>query len=262
MTPHPFDTAAPDYDREFTEPLLGRWYRDAVWSRVRRWFRPGDRILDLGCGTGEDAVFLARQGMRVRAVDVSEGMLEVARRKAEAAGVGERISFHLGDLAELEPDGEGPWDGALSDFGPLNCLEELEPVGRALARCLRPGAPALLVVMGPCCPWEIAWYLLRGRPREAFRRWRRGLQVPVGGGETVPVWYHSPGGLRRALAEGFVRRDLVGIGSLLPPPYLGGLVERAPRLFGLLTSLDRGLGRVFPFTRMNDHYLIALERRG
>jgi len=261
MSEHPFDAAAAGYDAGFAAVPPGSWFRETIWAETDRCFRKGDAVLDLGCGTGEDAVHLAERGLSVHAVDASTAMLEVARAKASSAGHEDHITFERVDLARFESGELGPFDGALSDFGPLNCLASLEPFAEGLASRLRPGAPAVLVVMGPLCPWEILWYLLHLRVPTAFRRLRRGLVAPTGGGTTIPVWYHSPCALRRSIEPWFVVRRLVGIGSLVPPPYLSGLVARAPSFFERVHRLDRRLGRSFPFTWLNDHYLMVAERR-
>ncbi|HEY1015278.1 MAG TPA: methyltransferase domain-containing protein, partial [Herpetosiphonaceae bacterium] len=86
-----FDTVAERYDGDFTSRRLGGWLRAAVWRRLGAAFRPGDRALELGCGTGEDALWLARRGVAVTATDVSPGMLRVAAAKARAAGLADRI---------------------------------------------------------------------------------------------------------------------------------------------------------------------------
>ena len=63
-----FDELAEVYDADFTNTLLGTLLRDAVWRRIDRLFAAGDRVLDLGCGTGADAVHLAERGVRVMAI--------------------------------------------------------------------------------------------------------------------------------------------------------------------------------------------------
>jgi SAM-dependent methyltransferase len=227
---------------------------------VEKIFEPGSRILDLGCGTGEDAVWLAGQGMRVTAMDISSGMLDVARKKAEAAGLLDRISFTQCDLASL-PE-EELHDGALSNFGPLNCIEDLRPFSSKLAGLLKPGAKACLVIMGPACPWEMLWYLLHLKPGQAFRRFRKGLDAPVGGGRTVKVWYPSPGNFQAQLQPHFRKLELIGMGSLVPPPYLDGLVAKAKGLFHVLARIEDRMGGLFPLNRWNDHYLMVMERNG
>jgi SAM-dependent methyltransferase len=262
MNPHPFDAAARDYDRTFTHRQPGGWFRTAVWNLVTRELGDGERVLDLGCGTGEDAVFLARQGKAVCAVDISPSMIDAARAKAEESGLDGQITFYEEDLEDLRLDGQEPFDGLISDFGPLNCVSDLHATAALLSRWVRPGGVAILVVMGPWCPWEILWYGLHGRPGQALRRLRRGLLVPVGeGAERVPVWYHRPGSLRRAFRPTFDHMRLMGLGCLLPPPYLGGLVDRLPRLFACLAAIEGRVGSLFPFNRLCDHYAVVLRRK-
>jgi len=74
-----FDSLAENYDEVFTCSLIGRAQRDAVWGAARAAFTPGSRILEINCGTGEDALFLARQGVIVFACDASEQMIAVAK---------------------------------------------------------------------------------------------------------------------------------------------------------------------------------------
>ncbi len=261
---HPFDGTAATYDRTFTDTRLGRWLRDQVQRRLKRCFAAGDRVLELGCGTGEDALWLAARGVEVTALDASEAMLEVAQRKAAQRPSGDPVRFLHWPLASdgpvdlPMPDG-GVYDGAFSSFGALNCLADLQPLGTALAGYLRPGARLVLVIMGPVCPWEIAGFLLRGRPDQAFRRWRSGASASVGG-ETLPVWYPSPGALRRQLSPAFRHRRTVGVGVVLPPSHLSALVERHPRFFRLAARLDPLAGAVWPGHLLADHYLAIFER--
>ena len=58
-----FDRIATDYDQASTDVLISRWIRERVWSRLAQLFPRGSHVLELGCGTGEDAVWLAQQGI-------------------------------------------------------------------------------------------------------------------------------------------------------------------------------------------------------
>jgi len=116
-------------------------------------------------------------------------------------------------------------------------------------------------VMGPICPWEITWHLLHGQVRPAVRRFRDGVQAHAGGGAHLAVWYPSPRTVRREFAPFFRPLAAAGVGVLLPPSYLCHLVERRPALFQRLARWERRWSRHFPWTWLNDHYLLALERR-
>ncbi len=266
MSPPAFDGAAEGYDRAFTDTAVGRAQRAAVWRHLeeRVLTRQELAVLELGCGTGEDALRLAALGHRVHAVDASEGMLAVARRKAVEAGLAARLRLEHRDLRQLGGlEAEGPFDLALSDFGPLNCLEpkELARLGATLTRLVRPGGRAVLVVMPRGCPWEWAWFGLRGRPRQALRRLRRGPVAAPVEGSAVDAWYHGPRRVLAALGGGWRRRHAVAVGLFVPPSYLDPLVARRPRLLAALVALDRALERLPGAAALADHCLVDAERR-
>lgn len=254
-----FDRLAAEYDAGFTRTDLGSRLRRAVWSRLDVLFSPGDRILELACGTGEDAVHLGRRGVRVLATDASEEMVRVTREKVERAGLtGPAGMIEVRRLAVEELDGldEPPFDGALSDFGGLNCVADFPAAGRSLAARLRPGAVAVLCVMGPVVPWEWGWFLGHGQPGKAFRR------LAPGGVEWrgLRVRYPSIRGLRRAFAPGFRLRRVAALGALLPPPYAEEWAIRHPGLIARLERWERRWETVPPFPWLADHYLMELER--
>jgi demethylmenaquinone methyltransferase / 2-methoxy-6-polyprenyl-1,4-benzoquinol methylase len=125
-----FDRIAPVYDamnRVMTAGLDGRWRRETASAVVR----PGDRVLDSCCGTGDLAVACARAGGTVTGLDFSERMLERARRKS-----GE-IDWVQGDALAL-PFEDDSFDAATVGFGVRN-LEDLDGGLAELARVLRPG---------------------------------------------------------------------------------------------------------------------------
>ena len=253
----PFDAAAAGYDRHFTHSLIGRTLRAAVWQRCAARFTRGSRILEMNCGTGEDAIHLAAQGMQVLATDVSPAMLGVARAKAQAARAPATLCFRRlawEDLAALDAD---RFDGVLSNFGGLNCVSDLRSVASALARQVRPGGWAMLCVMGRHVPWEWLWYLGHGQPRKAFRRLSAN-GVPWNG---LRIFYPTPGEVRRAFRAEFRCVRIGALGALLPPPYTARCWTRMPRALAALGRCERHLEAAWPLPWLADHFLIELERR-
>lgn len=256
-----FERIAAQYDAEATGLELSRWFRQIVWDRLARLFAPGEHVLELGCGTGEDAIWLAGHGIHVTATDASPAMLGVARKKAAAAGMTERITFAALDLAAA-----AMWtlpavsfDGVFSNYGPLNCIPRWGELGRALAAAIRPGGRAAFAVMGPFCVWESAWCALHGDLRAASRRWRGRAEAHIGG-ETFPVYYPTPHRLQGELGPAWRRRALAGLGVFLPPGELYAAVGARPRLARALLSLERRLAAHWPFPWLGDHYWLELER--
>jgi ubiquinone/menaquinone biosynthesis C-methylase UbiE len=104
----------------------------------------GRKVLDLGCGTGRHALWLAKQGADVTAVDFSDGMLAEARRKPGA----EAIRFLVHDLHEPLPFADATFECVVSGLV-LEHLRELQPFFSEARRVLRPGAPSVVSAMHP-----------------------------------------------------------------------------------------------------------------
>jgi len=125
-----FDRIAPVYDsmnRVMTAGLDGRWRAETAAGVVR----PGDRVLDSCCGTGDLALACLRAGGVVTGLDFSERMLERARRKSSA------VEWVQGDALAL-PFEDASFDASTVGFGVRN-LADLEGGLRELRRVLRPG---------------------------------------------------------------------------------------------------------------------------
>ncbi len=183
----PFDAIADTYDDTFSNSSIGRVQRRLVWMETDRTFRAGQRILEINCGTGIDALHLATRGIEVMACDSSPRMIAVARRRLAASSVRAAIDFRclpIEQIALLEK--EGPYDGIFSNFAGLNCVSDLIGAARDLARLVRPGGKAILCLFGRLCLWEISSYLVRCRFKKAFRRFHRnGVVVILSPGSRV-----------------------------------------------------------------------------
>jgi SAM-dependent methyltransferase len=235
--------------------------RRAVWRRLDARFRPGQRVLELNCGTGEDALYLGRRGVRVLATDLAPAMLAVARQKIARAGLEGLVEVRQMPIEEVRFDAAeeqivNQFDGALSNFGGLNCVADLRAVAAGLAAALRRGGIALLCVMGPLVPWEWGWYLRRGQPGKAFRRLRRG-GTPWRG---LTIRYPSSGALRRVFAPWFRPLRVSAVGGLIPPSYAEGWAEAHPRALAALDRFERRIETWSPLVWLADHYLLELER--
>jgi SAM-dependent methyltransferase len=257
MQASPFDEMAAGYDESFTHTACATVLRGLVWRQLRTALAGRGTVLELGCGTGEDAVHLARAGHRVVATDASPEMIRVAQAKALAAGCADRIEFHvlpMESLHALPPS--PPFDGAFSNFGAINCVADLPRLGACLAERLRPGAPLLLVALGRCVPWEWFWFGLRGQPRKAFRR----LQSAGVAWRGTTVLYPSPTRLAALLAADFEAVRRRALGSVLPPSYAAGWLDRRPRLLAALARLERWGQRIPALASLADHYVLEARR--
>jgi ubiquinone/menaquinone biosynthesis C-methylase UbiE len=256
-----FDEVAADYDvREAGNPIMQLMRRRSL-AMLDEAFPQGSTLLDIGCGTGTEAMWLTKRGRTVFAVDSSPQMLKVLSEQAAATGLS--VSSQLlraGDLSVLlEERGEASFDGAYSSFGALNTEPELRPTFGALARLVRPGGRIVLSVMNRWCAAEIALLAASGRAGEAFRRSRPSVRVRIGSAFT-DVTYPSWRQLRRSLQPGFRVVTVQALPLLLVPGAWPGLAPHS-RMYTALCRLDAILAPKRPFSWFGDHLFVVAERR-
>jgi 2-polyprenyl-3-methyl-5-hydroxy-6-metoxy-1,4-benzoquinol methylase len=257
-----FDSVAADYDGPRGNNLLIQDMRKEMWRWLDATFAPRSRLIDLGCGTGLDAVRMAGLGHRITATDWSPQLVARTADRALRESVTDRVvASRIGahELRRLEGDGE--FDGVYSDLGALNCVPDLADVSSACARLLKPAGALVFTVIGRVCPWEIAHYALRRRWARLGIRFAREL-VPVGmNGHTIWTRYYTPREFYRAFDRDFELEHYRGLCLFAPPPYLTGVQDALPRAYDWLWRLDRRTAGWPGLRSMGDHFLIVMRKR-
>lgn len=260
-----FDAAAGRFDERF-----GHWQSVAAQRRaVREYllnvFPSNASLLELGAGTGEDALCLLARGNRIVVTDGAPAMVARAAAKMRGAGYHERAAVEqlvLEDVgvfaARRRAASAAPFDGVYSNFGALNCLADPTLLAAPLAALVRPRAPCVFVVFGPFSPGELVLQLFRGDLRAAVRRLRRGAVPAAIGGLEFTVWYRTPAAWTRAFAPWFHIRHVRGIGILVPPSAAEPGISRFPSLIRALEAADRWLAA--PLALLGDQVLLHFER--
>lgn len=256
-----FDSLAEQYDDIFTNSLIGRAQRNAVWTVASQTFQRGDHILELNCGTGEDALFLARIGMSVFACDASEKMIAVATHRRAVEAPLSPVRFEVLPT-ECIADSQifGPFDGVFSNFSGLNCVADIGAVARQLSTLVKPGSRFLLCVSARVCLWEMVWFLTHGSAGRAVRRWK-GRSAASLGRLAVEVQYPTVSVLQKIFSPFFALRSWRGVGVAVPPSYLEHLARRYPEVLHNLSAIDSVISG-WPILRgLGDHVLLLLERK-
>jgi SAM-dependent methyltransferase len=257
-----FDAIAPVFDDRF-----GAWASVAAQRRAVRFalleqFPPQGHVLEIGGGTGEDAVFLMERGFRILLTDASPGMVNIARQKLSAFGSSAEIvpGEEMERFAEQRRlAGEPLLDGVFSNFAPLNCVQDIRRVAKGLALLLKPGAVAMLVLFGTCCPAEMFVETLRGRPQNALRRFRRGATPARLAKRDFEVFYHRASDLRRAFQPWFELERKIGIGIAVPPSAAEPWISHHPRLLAHMEAFDRVMAGSLAL--FGDHVLYQFRRK-
>ena len=258
----PFDVLADTYDEVFTRSLIGQAQRAQVWRVLERAFSHGQHVLEINCGTGEDALFLARRGLSVLACDSSPRMIAVAQSRKAIEAPSAAIEFRLLPTEQLNQLSREQFDGAFSNFGGLNCVEDLGSVAADLANLLKPGAPLILCLANRVCAWEMLWYGVHGNKQKAFRRLRPAGVVARLGSARVHVWYPSIGELARKFAPWFRLRSYRGVGVFVPPSYLEHWARRHTSFLRICERLDGVIAPWRVLRNCGDHVLLHFERDG
>ena len=255
-----WDAAAATYEQDFSGTTVGKIRREIVWSNLERTFQPGQHILELNCGTGLDAVFLARLGVRVLACDLSPRMIDLALEFSARERLPHPPEFRVLPTERLSVlESEGPFDGAFSNFSGLNCVEDLTQVGRSLSRLLRPKSRFVLCMMGRFVPLEMLWFLAHRKPRRAFQRLRE-PQTSYASTSGLVVYRPTVDDIVKQMKPAFRLVRWKGIGIVVPPSYAEHVAVRFPRLIHRLAKLDRHIGPLPVFRNMADCVLLEFER--
>jgi SAM-dependent methyltransferase len=261
VVPTAFDAIAEEYDEIFTHTHTGSAQRSLVHDAMRPYFGDGDHILELNCGTGEDAIHLATRGISVYACDASKRMIDVGRRKLARCQDSLPVTFAMHtneNLGELRSTSR--FDGALSNFGGLNCTADLASAARHLADLINVGGCFFLCLLGRHCAWETVWYGIRGHWRKAIRRRKAGGTIASIGGNRVRVFYPSVRDVRTAFAPAFRLEEWCGIGITVPPSWMEPFFCDRPELIRRLAGIDRRLGRLPVLRSAGDHVLYRFVR--
>ena len=255
-----FDQMAREYDNVFTRSTVGRAQRNVVWNVLTQAFQRGDHVLELNCGTGEDAFFLARHAISVTACDASEQMIQVALGRLRTETPDAPVVFNLLPTERLREFHPTPmFDGAFSNFSGLNCVPDLKQTANDLATLLRPHAPLVVCLSTRFCAWEMIWFLLHGNFRKAFRRCS-GRATATLGDFTVEVYYPTVRELQQLFAPHFVIRSCAGVGVTVPPSYVEAWIRSHPKLLRLLCAIDKIISPLPGFRILGDHMVLRFER--
>jgi ubiquinone/menaquinone biosynthesis C-methylase UbiE len=254
-----FDGVADSYDEVFTCSMIGRAQRRKVWAKLLAAFPRGSHILELNCGTGEDARYLVERGRSVMACDASHSMIQVAKRRSPLGDSANLEFLHLAneDLGFMPSD--KLFDGAFSNFSGLNCLADLRPFASNLAGLVKPGGAVLLCLWSRVCVAEFFWYVLHGQPRKACRRFPGKATAKVGD-VTIPVAYPTVSNVRRAFSPWFQLRSRSAVGLFVPPSYVEQWMSKHPKILARLERLDKVSASWPIFRDAGDHVLLELVR--
>lgn len=250
------------FDDIYAGNTIVHYKRDRVRSHFMRYANLHGNILELNSGTGQDAIFFANQGFTVHATDVSAGMQEQLKHKTQLLIKGGSITTELCSFTQLHLlEKQGPYDVIFSNFGGLNCTEELDKVLQSFSSLLKPGGTITLVIISKFCLWELL-LLFKGKFKTATRRLfaGKGRNAHIEG-QYFKCWYYSPSYVVRHLQKDFDLLTVEGLCTIVPPSYIEGFAEKHPAMYNQLKKLENHLKSVAPFKYWGDYFIISLKKK-
>lgn len=218
-------------------------------------------ILEINCGTGEDATWLAAQGHHVTATDASPEMIRVAQRKTygnNTAGLTFKTCA-FDQLAQEFPSGQ--FDLIFSNFSGLNCLDApaLAALQETLFTLLKPNGKLVMVLFGKYCMTEKIYFLLKNDQANRQRRDAPAVVTLADGVSQVTCYYAA-----EEIGQLFTKFRMLrkrAVGLFILPSYL----ERWMQRFSFLAPLIQVSEEIFSawpvLADRGDHIFIAMQKR-
>ncbi|MBN1565906.1 MAG: class I SAM-dependent methyltransferase [Anaerolineae bacterium] len=266
-----FDQAARLYDATYGNPseggrgnaLIG-WLHDEFCAMVRETIPAGGALIDLGCGTGGDALTMAQAGYGVLGIDVSPAMVRQAQTKMAVHGIQRGVKFQVMPASQIATlDERGPFQGAYASLGALNTEPNLVALSAGLHELLEPGAAFVAMVMNRRCLFEIWYNLRRFQPSATLDRSGEWVESRAGvGGVQAPVTFYTPAVFAAPFAGHFTVEAVQALPVWLPPVHMHELYNANPESFAGAMARDRRLRAGRGWRAWGDHFVIVLRHGG
>ncbi len=260
-TPKNFDNASHLYDTTFTFSKIGRAQRKMVYKYLKPIINQKKKlsVLELNCGTGEDAIYFSELGHDVEATDISKGMIEVAKEKSYP----ENLKFSVQDITLInEQSFDKKFDLIFSNFGGLNCLskDQLKSFFETAKDLLNSNGKIVIIIMPRYCLWERLYFTLKGNFKKAKRRKAKDSVIANVVGSEIKTWYYNPEEILSLTEEEYSKENIKPIGLVIPPSYLENSFLTKRLFLSILKRIDKVITGSF-WAKYADHFLIELKKK-
>jgi ubiquinone/menaquinone biosynthesis C-methylase UbiE len=249
------------YDQLDEDNIILQDLRAQVYEHVQKFLKPKSKILELNAGTGIDALHFALQGHIVHATDLSDGMIEQINKKIEGHQLQKQFSSQQLSYENLDLLTESNFDFLFSNFGGLNCVDDLTRVTTSLPPLLKKDAIVTWVIMPKVCPTELLGGL-KGNFKFAFRRLKKDGVLAHLEGEYFKTYYHSLSKIKKAFGPRFELLQTESLALFSPQPHSGSFAKRFPGIYKFSRGVDSLLRKVYPFNRWGDHIIVTFRFKG
>jgi len=251
-----FDAIAKNYDRDFTYSSIGRMQRQRVHHFLTQTLKGKKlNILEVNCGTGEDAIWLSAMGHAVIATDISTEMIAVAKVKAP------QIDFRVCAFNELRQKFDGQkFDLIFSNFGGLNCLDRnmLAELQTSFSDLLHENGQLVVVFISKKSWMERLYFQFKRMPEKANRRMHAD-QAQLSPGISQNTYCYATNELME-IFHSFRLQHSYPIGIVIPPSYLEKAFHKLILFTPLTMALEIFLSRFSFLGDYGDHIYVDFRK--
>lgn len=258
-----FDSASEEYDFTIRRNFINTWIRKRSIDKLLQYTDEGDILLEVGCGTGSEALEIAKHVRLVVATDISPRMVEILKAKVRARGLASKIiaaklaANEIHNARVLLP--EGRVRIAYSFNGALNCEPRLDEFVGGLASIIQPGGYFVCSIRNMPCLSEALYHALALQPEGMNPRRKQPVLVSVGGRD-LPSFYYQPSTFSRFFSPWFRTVSMTALPCIIPPAYLNDYYLKLGPIASLLRRVDEVLSTKPIFNRLGDQTLFVLQR--
>jgi SAM-dependent methyltransferase len=258
-----FDSASEEYDFTIGHNYINTWIRRRSIEEVLRFAGPEDSLVEIGCGTGAEALELSRHVRFILATDVSEEMIKLVRKKVKAKRLEGRVvpyRVRASNIDSVRPILAGREPKLAYSFnGALNCEPDLPRFVSGISDLLPVGGHFVCSIRNTLCVWEAASVAGLLKYGKVISRKKRPIMVSVGGHD-IPATYYSPREFERFFSPAFVPVRRVGLPSIMPPAYMNAYFLKLGPLASLLREAEGRMAGHFPLNSLGDQTLFVFRK--
>jgi SAM-dependent methyltransferase len=258
-----FDLASEEYDFTISHNFINTWIRRRSVRILEEYLQPRDVLIEVGCGTGAEAIEISRKVSGILAVDVSQKMVDLVAAKVRAKHLtGKVIPLRLPAFEiykASESLGGQKVRVAYSFNGALNCEPRLKEFVHGLDSLMQRSGYFICSVRNTICLSEMLSHALVFQFGRATPRKKQPAMVSVGG-KDIPSTYYSVWRFAEFFKPYFRPVRIVGLPALLPPAYLNKYYLKLRGGLSVLEKLEILASQKFPLNLLGDQTLFVFQK--
>ncbi|WP_393970867.1 methyltransferase domain-containing protein [Oxyplasma meridianum] len=259
-----FDSVSENYDDHILGNQVNRILRERSLDLFTEYFPSKGNILEIGCGSGTETIEILKRGYSVTAVDISQNMLDIVKEKARTLGLMGALRtyrFRASEIGKIiRETGEGSFNVCYSTYGALNCEPLIREMSQPLHQLISRDGYFIAGVYNRFCASEFLMHSLFLKPSRCL--WRMRQFIPEGHSRfCIDVYSYSFRQFYHLFSKNFLMVEVRGVPVIIPPSNFNKPIKLLGNRMAVLDSIDRFIGKRWPFKYLGDHFLMVLRKR-